>query len=274
MRNVVSIYTILIFVLCYSISTEAAVSSGSTCTIISDLNSERVIYEQGACQARVTPASTFKIALALIGYDNGFLIGPHDPTIDYRDGVRAPQKDRKPVDPVIWLRDSIIWYSREITSHLGSDRFAAYVRRLDYGNRDVSGDPGRHNGLTNAWVSSSLRISPVEQVSFLTRALKNELPLSVGATDFMTTVMPSYEDAVGHTVIGKTGSGWLVDDAGMRVKDMPVGWFVGWVRIDNRTIVFAQLKTGSDGKAGYLGPRVRQGFLAELPRPLTRIETR
>jgi beta-lactamase class D len=46
----------------------------------------------------------------------------------------------------------------------------------------------------------------MEQVSFLIGALKKELPLSADATDFMTTVMPTYEDVDGHTVIGKTGS--------------------------------------------------------------------
>jgi hypothetical protein len=48
----------------------------------------RVLLEQGDCQTRVMPASTFKIALAITGFDSGFLPDPH-----------APVLSCKPADP-------------------------------------------------------------------------------------------------------------------------------------------------------------------------------
>lgn len=41
----------------------------------------RVLLEQGDCQTRVMPASTFKIALAITGFDSGVLPDPHAPVL-------------------------------------------------------------------------------------------------------------------------------------------------------------------------------------------------
>jgi beta-lactamase class D len=105
---------------------------------------------------RFSPASTFKVPLALIGYDAGILSDEHTPSWDYRPEFNAVKRDRKRVDPTIWERDSIIWYSREITCRLGVDHFADYVSKFDYGNMDVSGNGGKNDGLTHSWVNSSL----------------------------------------------------------------------------------------------------------------------
>ncbi|HBX3937445.1 TPA: hypothetical protein MH011_29220 [Klebsiella pneumoniae subsp. pneumoniae] len=43
---------------------------------------------------------------------------------------------------------------------MGVDRFTEYVKKFEYGNQDVSGDSGKHNGLTQSWLMSSLTISP------------------------------------------------------------------------------------------------------------------
>ncbi len=128
-----------------------------------------VLHRSGQCAARFSPCSTFKIPLALMGYDAGILTDAHNPAWDYdpriHEAVREIDKQR--TDPTRWEKDLIIWYSREITKRLGMARFRAYVDRLGYGNRDVSGDPGKDNGLTNAWLTSSLAISTDEQVAFL-----------------------------------------------------------------------------------------------------------
>jgi beta-lactamase class D len=254
------------FLSCGGLISPESASARNVCTILAEQHTGHVIFEKGECDQRFSPASTFKIALALIGYDSGFLIGPHRPKIDYKSGVRAPVRDRKPVSPTIWLQDSVIWFSRELTRSLGERRLAAYLTRLDYGNQDISGEPGKNNGLTNAWVSSSLHISPKEQVVFLSNALESRFPLSNGTVDFLKTVVPKYQDMDGRVVAGKTGSGWVVGDNGKRLQNMPIGWFIGWTQIGARKIVFARLDIGSDNDTGYLGPKVKQLFLAELPK--------
>ena len=43
------------------------------CILIADAATKRIVREQGACDTRITPASTFKIAISLMGCDAGFL---------------------------------------------------------------------------------------------------------------------------------------------------------------------------------------------------------
>ncbi|TIV69371.1 MAG: class D beta-lactamase, partial [Mesorhizobium sp.] len=175
------------------------------CTLIQDQESGATLYQDGVCDRRVSPASTFKVPLALIGYDSAILSDQHTPSWDYKPEFNAVKRDRKTVDPTIWERDSIIWYSREITRRLGPKSFAGYVSKFGYGNADVSGSAGKNDGLTNSWVDSSLEISPVEQTAFLRRLLDGKMPVSAKAHEMTKAIIPSFR-AGGWTVQGKTGS--------------------------------------------------------------------
>ena len=160
------------------------------CTLVTSIETGAIINQQGACDQRVAPASTFKVPLALIGYDAGILQDEKTPAWDWKPGTEARASDRKTVDPSIWEQDSVLWYSREITRRLGPEKFAAYVKRLGYGNADVSGEPGKNNGLTHSWLGSSLTVSPVEQVGFLRRLLAGNLPVSRDAQAKTRAIVP------------------------------------------------------------------------------------
>ncbi|AZO29877.1 class D beta-lactamase [Mesorhizobium sp. M1B.F.Ca.ET.045.04.1.1] len=228
------------------------------CTLIQDATSGATLYQDGVCDQRVSPASTFKVPLALIGYDAGILSDQHTPSWDYKPEFNAVKRDRKTVDPTIWERDSIIWYSREITRRLGSKSFAGYVAKFGYGNANVSGSAGKNDGLTNSWVDSSLEISPVEQTAFLRRLLAGKMPVSAKAHEMTKAIIPTFE-AGDWTVQGKTGSTAL--DKNKR----SLGWFVGWAEKDGRRIVFARLVV--DAKRGDMpkGLATRAAFLKDLP---------
>ncbi|RUU32779.1 class D beta-lactamase, partial [Mesorhizobium sp. M6A.T.Ca.TU.002.02.2.1] len=89
------------------------------CTLILDAASGETLYRQGVCDQRFSPASTFKVPLSLIGYDAGILIDEHTPAWDYKPEFNAVKRDQKTVDPTIWEKDSVLWFSREITRRLG-----------------------------------------------------------------------------------------------------------------------------------------------------------
>jgi hypothetical protein len=59
-------------------------------------------------------------------------------------------------DPSRWEAVSVVWYSQEITRRFGEAKFKAYIDRFGYGNRDLRGNPGKNDGLTQAWLGSSL----------------------------------------------------------------------------------------------------------------------
>ncbi len=265
MRMNVRNRVLVLFLLACGVAMAATdTAHAQSCTLIMDADTGHTRMEDGDCDTRYTPASTFKVPLALMGYDAGLLTDTHTPRWDWPPNQRAPQRDQKPVDPTIWQADSVVWYSRELARQLGGKRFGTYVHRLAYGNEDVSGDPGARNGLTRSWISSSLKISPREQAAFIRRLLAQDLPVSAEAQKKTKDILPVFQTASGWKVHGKTGSGSLPPQGKTEQAGKPVGWFIGWAERDGKTIVFARQNIGTD--------HGRQG-LAERARMLALLET-
>ena len=83
-------------------------------------------------------------------------------------------------------------------------------------------------GLTNSWVSSSLQISPLEQVEFLQKIVKQQLPVSKESYAYTKNIMYILEMAGGWKLYGKTGNGYQQKADGSRI-DLRHGWFVGYI---------------------------------------------
>jgi len=240
----------------------AAAAEPLACTVILDARSGAVMLREGTCDERFPPFSSFKLPLAAIGFNSGILADAETPRWAWHAGLTAPERDRKTVDPTIWARDSVLWYSREITRLLGAEPFARSVAALDYGNGDVTGAGG--NGLTHAWLGASLRISPDEQAAFVRRLVLSQLPISAQAQVLAATVLPDFP-AGDWLVSGKTGSGWNAGPDGQQIREQPLGWFVGYAQRGAEAIVFARLRVDGQRADTNLGPVVRDSLLADLP---------
>lgn len=236
------------------------------CTLAAEAETGRIVRQDGNCESRSSPASTFKIALSLMGYDSGILRDPENPSWPYQAEYKARYEIwKKPIAPRPWLRDSVVWYSQVLTREMGAERFRRYVGAFGYGNRDLSGDTGKNNGLTNAWLSSSLQISPAEQIAFLHRIQRRELPISARSYDMTAAIMPVFPLPGGWTVYGKTGTGFQASQGGRPDRSRQFGWFVGWARRGERTILFARLIRDERKETSPAGFRARGSLLAELP---------
>lgn len=235
------------------------------CTVIADAHTGSVVMEQGDCRTRVTPASTFKIAISLMGYDAGFLKDDHAPTLPYRKGDVdwGGENWRQPTDPARWMEYSVVWYSQRVTHAMGAQRFQKYARDFGYGNADVSGDAGQDNGLDRSWIASSLKISPVEQVGFLRKLVRRELPVQAHAFEMTNRIVVVNDLPNGWQVHGKTGSATPKPPAAN--AGHAVGWFVGWMTKGDRTLVFARLTRDEGPTEGAAGIRAREAFLKEAP---------
>jgi len=235
------------------------------CTIVVEAANGAVLRRDGDCARRAPPASTFKIPIALMGYDSGFLKDTATPVLPYRDGYPAWNPAWKsPTDPAKWMKDSVVWYSQRVTHALGKDRFATYVRAFGYGNQDSSGDPGKDNGLDRAWLSSSLAISPDEQIAFLRKLLAREVAVSAPAIDMTTKLLDQGIRGNGWRVYGKTGSAPPRNADGTLNHARPWGWFVGWAVKGERRVVFARLTQATARPPGPSGPAARDALLGEL----------
>lgn len=237
------------------------------CTLIVDQATGEVLHQDGQCEGRYTPVSSFKLPLALMGYDAGILVDQHNPAWPYRDGYTLNKDDdRGIIDPTTWESRSVVWYSQKLTAAMGLEKFRDYVTMFNYGNMDVNGDAGKDNALMRSWLMSSLQISPIEQVEFVRGVLSQKFKITPRAYEMTMAIIPEFKAENGWTVKGKTGSGWLLNAAGAQDKTKPQGWFVGWAEKGNRKIVFAKLVLTEDAKASPGGPIARDAFLAELPK--------
>lgn len=236
------------------------------CTLIADAKTGEFMVRDGQCSDRVTPSSTFKIAISVMGFDSGFLKSEHDPVLPYREGYPSWSEDwKQPTDPQRWLKYSVFWFSQQVTHSLGKERFARYTKDFDYGNADVSGDPGKDNGLERAWVGSSLKISPLEQVAFLQKLLHDQLPVSPRASELTRRTVEVTELPSGWTVHGKTGTGFPKTADGLPDEAHGYGWYVGWATKGDRSLVFVRLVQDDKKQKVNTGIRVRDAFLLELP---------
>lgn len=176
--------------LCLIFCTLMIVSNANAkeCFIVSENN--QIIHSEGECVKRYPPCSTFKIAISLMGFDSRILFDETHPTWDFEPSyVDWLDSWKQPHNPKLWFANSCVWYSQIMTQKLGMKRFTKYVKLLNYGNQDTSGDKGMNNGLSNCWLSSSLSISPQEQINFLNQLVVNKLPVSLDAQGKTKNIM-------------------------------------------------------------------------------------
>ena len=217
------------------------------CFIAKDIATNKILIQDGdKCETKQSPASSFKIAISLIGFNEKILIDENNPSMEYKTEYRK-DLNFDPFDtwlekqtPQSWIKNSCVWYSQVIMKQLGMEKFKNYIKKFNYGNIDLSGDYKKNNGLTHAWLSSSLQISPIEQLVFLEKFLlkKNDV-ISDEARQYTKNII--YKDSINLNdwkVFGKTGSGNLLNSKHQRDAKLPFGWFIGFVEKDNKQIAF------------------------------------
>ncbi len=189
-------------------------------------------YNEARCRERFSPFSTFKIPNSLIGLDTG-VIADAEYVIKW-DKQKYPAHDEDTLPFSAWWQDqtlrtafkrSVVWYYRELALKVGEKRMKEYVNKLDYGNEDTSGP------LNNFWLNSSLKISADEQVEFLKRLHKEELPVSKRSIKIVKEIA-TLEQTPDYRLSGKTGGGPLAENRFL-------GWFVGYLETKDNTYFFA-----------------------------------
>ncbi|RFB33148.1 class D beta-lactamase [Brevibacillus sp. VP] len=184
------------------------------------------VFNEERAKTQQAPQSTFKIANALIGLQTGAV----------EDENTVKQWNGKKWSRTSWnqdhtlasaMRESVVWYYQAMARDIGKNRMQEWLDKIGYGNKDISG------GIDQFWINSSLRISPLEEVEFLSKLVNETLPFDKGV---MRTVkqLIFLEESGDHALYGKMGGS----------IEPPFGWFVGFVVKKDRTYIFA---TNMDG---------------------------
>ena len=244
---------------------DSSAASWADCFIATQ--DQKTLVEEGDCSVRETPASTFKIALSLMGFDEGFLKDATHPKLDFQNGdVDWLPRWRQPHTPALWIKNSCVWYSHRLTRHLGQRRLSEYVNAFGYGNQAALGN--HQDGLERAWLSDSLQITPHEQIAFLGRLTTRQLPIRDRAYHLTQEVLSLGELKPGWHLYGKTGNGYQATRGHVKTDKHQVGWFVGWLERPGQTLLFAQQVLDSTPNAIYASTRAAEKALTQLNRIL------
>jgi beta-lactamase class D len=208
-------------------------------------------FKPEQCAQRHAPCSTFKVPNSLIGLDAGVLRGPDHP-FPWDGQARRFSSWNRDHDLRSAIRHSVVWFYQRLATELGMKRMQEGLARLRYGNQDTSA------GLTQFWLSSSLKISADEQVRFLRDLQSGVLPFSSRSQRVVRDIMVE-ERQHGWTLHGKTGTGALPG-----TDDAVNGWYVGWTTHETDAFVFACRIAANRGATGRTARRIALGILREL----------
>lgn len=174
------------------------------------------------------PASTFKILNSLIALETGVIAD--ELAILTWDGISRTFP--------VWNRDlnmkeainlSAVWFYQVLARRIGHERMQQWVSRVGYGNQKI----GSSDEIDQFWLQGELRITPQEQIQFLRRLYKNELPFSERSISIVKNIM-ILEKTPDYTIAGKTGWVGVADDV-----TPEIGWYVGYLEKAENVYFFA-----------------------------------
>ncbi len=217
------------------------------CFIAREIEGPRAfVFNEPRTRLRFPPCSTFKIPHALIALDCGALDGP-DHLFKWDGEKRWNDNWNKDHTLQSAMRDSVLWYFQETARRIGEKRMRAAFQTLDYGNVDCSG------ALTTFWLNGPLLISATEQLTWLERLRRSDLP-------FDKTAQQTVRDLI---LIDSQGTYALRGKTGTRGQDgkITLGWFVGWVEREGKTLVFATNIAAADNAWGPTARDITRSIL-------------
>lgn len=218
------------------------------CFLLRALKSDQLyVYNPRRCERGFLPASTFKIVNAMIALETG--VAPDENMIIPWDSVeRQFQAWNQDHNLKTAFQASVVPYYQEIARRVGVERMQAGVQKLKYGKMDI-----QEENLTSFWLVGKSAITPYEQLDFLTRFAKKELPLKPSTYQKMNDLMIMASGENGLTMRGKTG--WAI------VGDTNIGWLVGYLeRPDGERFVFVnniECKVGAIPDDVFMASRKR-----------------
>ncbi|MBE9054039.1 class D beta-lactamase [Nostocales cyanobacterium LEGE 11386] len=194
--------------------------------LIYDRNNKK-FYEHNASRnsQAFVPASTFKIFNSLVALETGVI--PNDVAVLTWDGIQR--------EIAAWNQDtnirqafknSTVWFYQVLARKIGHERMERFIKQVGYGNRQI----GTPEQIDQFWLEGPLQITPRQQIEFLQRLQRKDLPFSQRTLDLVQDIM-IYERTPDYVMRGKTG--WAA-----RLTPS-IGWFVGYLEQNNNVYFFA-----------------------------------
>ncbi|NVJ27116.1 class D beta-lactamase [Myxococcus sp. AM011] len=226
------------------------------CFLLMDLETGKVTRNDAAkCATRLPPASTFKVPHALIALETG-VVSSVDEVREW-DGTKhsiAMWNQDQTLDTA--MRRSALWFFQGTAKQIGRERMEDWLKRFHYGTQDASGE------ITLFWLGGPLRISPDEQLDFLARMFRGELPVSPQVLEKVKGTMTHGPDTVASVRDGINLGGPWKEGAVLSAKtgwypnkaEGDVTWLVGHIASPKGRHVFVSAVRSPPGKSPARSP--------------------
>jgi beta-lactamase class D len=192
---------------------------------------EKIIGDK--CEERFPACSTFKVPLAVMAFDSEILTDEIQ-VIKWDGEKRWLDSWNHDQNAKSWMANSVVWFSQELTPKIGHNKIQKYLLNFRYGNQDMSA------GITQAWLNrpndpkGSLAINAYEQVEFMKRLWRNELPVSKKSMELTRQITFLETSPNGYRLSGKTGSNFYDDS-----HKIQLGWFIAHVSKGEKEYIVA-----------------------------------
>lgn len=209
--------------------------------LICDLKKDEFLYSyhnKERNETRFSPASTFKILNSLIALEEGVAPGPNF-VLKWDGKKRWLDAWNKDHDLQTAFSNSVVWYYQELARRIEKDTYLDYFEKINFGNNKIG------EKVDEFWLDASLQISPVEQMSFLKKLYKRELPFSKSTYSTMKMIM-HFDQGKDYSIGAKTGSS-DIDSC---------GWFVGIVESKKSDYAFVTTIKSSEMSPEFFKARI------------------
>lgn len=192
--------------------------------VISSLDgSQEYVHNISRAQKRFLPASTFKILNSLIALDENVIKDQYE-IIKWDGQDKGWKQWNKDQTLSTSLPISCIWFYQELAKRIGNEKYLKHLDNIKYGNEKTG------TALTTFWLNGELAISAFEQIEFLKKLYKKELPYSKNHMELVENLLVVKSEP--NTIV-RAKTGWA-----MRINNQH-GWYVGYVEKQDEIWFFA-----------------------------------
>jgi len=188
--------------------------------VIEKLNNHKsYIYDVKKALTQYIPASTFKIPHTLIVLEENIIKDEYEiiPWDGVTRGYPAWNRNQNLQTAITY---SCVWCYELFTKKIKKEKYLDYLKKIDYGNRKVG------SRLSKFWLEGDVKISAVEQVEFLQRLYRNQLPFKQQNIDILKKIL----------VVDKTENYTIRAKSGWSGK---IGWYIGYIEKNDSVWFFA-----------------------------------
>jgi beta-lactamase class D len=191
--------------------------------VIESLNTKRIfIHNDKRAEIHLSPASTFKIPHTLIALNEGVVSTDSLILWDKTDkGMKEWNKNQTLHSA---FKVSCVWCYKEFASKISLEKYKNYLKELDYGNKTIG------ENVDDFWLDGSLKITTFEQIKFLKRLYKNDLPFKI---EDMNTLKQIMIEEKNEDFKLSAKSGWSTR------FESESGWYIGYVETKDDVWFFA-----------------------------------